>query len=151
MAASMLRAFAQPAQAPPIRSPEIDADGRVTFRFRAANAKEVVLAREGAERMAMRKDDQGVWTLTTDPLAPDLYGYSFVADGVSLVDPSNPVIKPNLLNLQSVVHVPGPPSLPWEMKDVPHGSVQHHFYKSSVVGDQRDFFVYTPPGYAPAG
>ena len=27
--------------------------------------------------------------------------------------------------------------------------VHHHFYKSGVVGDQRDFFVYTPPGYDP--
>jgi enterochelin esterase-like enzyme len=140
------------AQAPPlpVQSPEVQADRRITFRVRAPNANEVALAREGAERLPMRKGDDGIWTVTTDSLEPDLYGYAFVIDGVSLIDPSNSVIKPNLLNLQSVVHVPGPPSLPWEINDVPHGTVRHHLYRSHVVGDDRDFFVYTPPGYSPS-
>jgi enterochelin esterase family protein len=34
---------------------------------------------------------------------------------------------------------------------VPHGEVHHHFYKSGVVGDDRGFYVYTPPGYDPRG
>jgi enterochelin esterase-like enzyme len=147
LAASMLPAGAQ--GPPPVRSPEVSADRRVTFRLRAPNAKEVFLAREGAERLAMQKDDQGVWSVTTDPLEPDLYGYAFVVDGVGLIDPGNPVMKPNLLNTQSMVRVPGPASLPWEVNDVPHGTVHHHFYHSKVVGDERDFFVYTPPGYDP--
>ncbi len=130
-------------------SPEVHSDNRVTFRFRAPNAKEVSLALEGAKPLPMQKDDQGVWSVLTDSLEPDFYGYVFVADGVSLVDPSNPLMKPNLLNTQSLVHVPGPASLPWEASDVPHGAVHHHFYKSGLVGDQRDFYVYTPPGYDP--
>jgi enterochelin esterase-like enzyme len=35
--------------------------------------------------------------------------------------------------------------------NVPHGEIHHHFYRSSVVGDNRDFFLYTPPGYDPRG
>jgi enterochelin esterase family protein len=58
-------------------------------------------------------------------------------------------MKPNLLHTQSQVHVPGPASLPWEVNAVPHGMVHHHFYESGVVGDKRDFYVYTPPGYDP--
>ncbi len=138
---------AQPQQA--IISPEVHVDRRVTFRFRAPNAKEVFLAREGAERVAMQKNEQGVWSVTTDALEPDLYGYSFVADGVSLIDPSNPRMKPNLLNTQSVVHVPGPASLSWEINNVPHGAIHRHFYRSEIVGDDRDFYVYTPPRYDP--
>jgi enterochelin esterase-like enzyme len=139
------------AQAPQaVRSPEVLSDHRVTFRLRAPNAKEVFLAREGAPRQPMQKDEQGVWSLTTEPLEPDLYGYSFVADGVTLFDPSNPAIKPNLLYISSAVHVPGPASLPWEINDVPHGTVHQHFYKSGVVGDEREFYVYTPPGYDPS-
>jgi enterochelin esterase-like enzyme len=140
---------AQPQAPQPIISPEVRPDGRVTFRFRAPNAKEVFLAREGAQRVPMQKDEQGVWSVTTDPLEPDFYGYSIVADGVSLIDPSNPDMKPNLLNTQSVVHVPGPASLPWEINSVPHGIIHRHFYKSGIVGDDRDFYVYTPPGYNP--
>jgi len=147
-----LAAVAQPPQAlPPINSPEVHSDKTVTFRFRDPNAKEVLLAREGAQRVPMQKDEEGVWSVTTDPLEPDLYGYSFVADGVGLIDPSNPGMKPNLLNTTSVVHIPGPPSLAWEINDVPRGEVHHHFYRSAVVGDDRDYYVYTPPGYEPNG
>lgn len=132
---------------PPIISPEVLSDHRVTFRLRDPNAKEVLLAREGAKPLPMQKDDQGVWSVTTDPLEPDYYGYTFVADGVGLFDPSNPLRKPNFLFVASEVHVPGAASLPWEVNNVPHGVVHHHFYHSAVVGDDRDFYVYTPPGY----
>jgi hypothetical protein len=148
LSAAVLSGLAQPPQAPPpIQSPEVQSDHRVTFRFRDPNAKAVVLTREGGPRLPMEKDEQGVWSVTTDALEPDLYGYSFVADGVSLIDPSNHLMKPNLLSPQSVVHVPGPASLPWEINNVPHGTIHRHFYNSGVVGDDREFYVYTPPGY----
>ena len=133
---------------PPLISPEVHTDHRVTFRFRAPNAKAVMLDLEGAQPVPMQKDEEGVWSITTDPLEPDFYGYSFDADGVRLIDPSNPLMKPNLLYTQSEVHVPGPPSLLWEINDVPHGVIHHHFYKSGIIGDNRDFYVYTPPNYS---
>jgi enterochelin esterase-like enzyme len=134
----------------PVVSPDVHTDGSVTFRLRAPNALEVKLDLEGAEPVAMQKDDQGVWSATSAPLTPDYYGYSFVADGVRLIDPSNPLLKPNLLSTENDVHVPGPPSLPWEWNDVPHGVIHHHFYESDVAADKRDYYVYTPPGYDPA-
>ncbi len=145
---------AQSQTAPPLLiSPEVHGDHTVTFRFRDPNAKEVALQLEGSRKpLPMQKDDQGVWSLTTDPLAPDYYGYSFVADGVAgLLDPLNYRVKPNFLNRANEVYVPGPATLSWEIGDVPHGEIHHHFYKSAVVGDHRDFFVYTPPGYDPRG
>src|ERR1700740_2979702 len=115
-----------PPQPPaPLISPEVHADNSVTFRFRAPNALEVKLAREGAEAVSMQKDQQGVWSVTTAPLAPDYYGYSLLADGVRLIDPQNPLLVPNLLTPGDAVHVPGPPSLPWELNDVPHGEIHH--------------------------
>ena len=147
-----LAVVAQPPQAlPPVNSPEVHSDRTVTFRFRDPNAKEVLLSRAGSQRAPMQKDEEGVWTLTTDPLEPDFYSYSFVADGVGLIDPSNPGLTPNLLNTTSMVHVPGPQSLPWEINDVPRGEVHRHFYRSAIVGDDRDYYVYTPPGYDPGG
>ncbi len=144
-----LPAIAQTPARAPIISPEVHEDRTVTFRLRDPNAKEVFLAREGAERIAMQKDAEGIWTAVTPPLQPDLYGYSFIADGVGLMDPNNARFKPNLLNAQSVVHVPGA-GLSWEVANVPHGKVVHHFYHSGIIGDNRDFYVYTPPGYDPA-
>jgi enterochelin esterase-like enzyme len=135
----------------PIISPDVHPDRSVTFRFRAPNAEQVVLSREGTRPVPMQKDEQGVWSVTTAPLEPDFYGYTFVADGVGLVDPGNSLMKPNLLGNSSMVHVPSPAgsAMPWEMTEVPHGEVHHHFYHSAVVGDDRDFYVYTPPGYDP--
>jgi enterochelin esterase-like enzyme len=142
----------QPPQPPtPLISPEVHPDGRATFRLRAPNALEVKLERDGVEEQtAMQKDEQGVWSVTTAPLAPDYYGYSILVDGVRSLDPSNPLLVPNLLTPGSAVHVPGPLSLPWELNDVPHGEIHHHFYKSAVAGDNRDYYVYTPAGYDPA-
>jgi enterochelin esterase family protein len=147
VAGSLAAAYAQqPPQPPPrIVSPEVHPDKRVTFRFRAPTAKEVLLSREGAGRIAMQKGADGVWTLTTPALEPDMYGYSFVVDGVTLMDPVNHLIKPNLLNPQSMVHIPG--SHPWDIANVPRGTVHRHFYRSGIVGDDRDYYVYTPPGY----
>jgi enterochelin esterase family protein len=97
----------------------------------------------------MKKDESGVWSVTGEPLPPDLYGYGFSVDGLTVMDPVNPLIKPNLLNPSSMVHVPGPSTLPWEINDVPRGTVHRHFYKSRIVGDYRDYHVYAPPGYDP--
>jgi enterochelin esterase family protein len=149
-AASLLFVAGSFAQTPPapVVSPEVQSNNRVTFRLRAPNARGVALSLEGAVKdQPMQKDEQGVWSVTTEPLAPDFYGYAFVADGVHLIDPSNFLMKPNILFTESQVHVAGPASLPWEITNVPHGEIHHHFYKSGVVGDQRDFYVYTPPGY----
>ncbi len=137
----------QAQQQPRMISPEVHPDRRVTFRLRAPNAKEVFLAREGAPRAPMQKDEQGIWSLTTQPLEPDFYGYAIVVDGVNLIDPSNQNMNPNLLGTQSVVHVPGPLSLSWEVNDVPRGTLHRHFYRSAIVGDDRDFYVYSPPDY----
>ena len=54
-----LAVLAQPPQAlPPVDSPEVHPDKTVTFRFRDPNAKEVLLAREGAQRVPMQKEEQ---------------------------------------------------------------------------------------------
>jgi len=136
-----------PAAAPSVISPEVHPDRTVTFRFYSPGAKEVLLTREWGPPVPMQRDGQNIWSLTTEPLEPDYYGYSFVADGVGLADPKNLETKTELLRLYSMVHVPGPASLPWESGSRPHGAVHHHFYSSPAVGDNRDYFVYTPPGY----
>jgi len=140
-----------PAPAPqrhaPLNTPEVHSDNSVTFRFLAPNAQEVKLEREGADPVDMQKDSTGVWTVNTSPLPPDYYGYSIMVDGVRLMDPNNPMLVPNLISPGNALHVQGPPSLPWEVNDVPRGEVHHHFYRSAVANDQRDYYVYTPPRY----
>jgi enterochelin esterase family protein len=148
---AMLSSTAILAQTParPV-SPEVQSDGHVTFRFRSPKAGKVELSLEGQRHPTpMQKNDQGVWSVTIGPLEPDFYGYAFVEDGVELVDPSNSLIKPNLLTQESEVHVPGS-GAPWEVADILHGAVHHYFYHSKIAADDRDLFVYTPPGYDPS-
>jgi enterochelin esterase-like enzyme len=134
--------------APHIVSPEVSADHRVTVRFLAPGGSEVSVSMEGfLQPLPMTEDGDGVWSVTTSPLDPEYYGYSIIMDGVPRSDPENPLSKPNLLTAGSMAYVPGPPSTPWQINDVPHGVVHHEFYHSAIVGDNRDFFVYTPPGY----
>jgi enterochelin esterase family protein len=143
-------ALATPVFAQTSGPPEVQSDGRVTFRFRAPNAKEVRLQCESLQPISMEKDAQGVWSATTAALEPDYYGYSYQVDGLRVIDTANPLMKYNLLGTESEVHVPGPASLPWEINDVPRGVIHRHTYKSAVAGDDRAFFVYTPPGYEAA-
>jgi enterochelin esterase family protein len=138
---------AAPIAPPAIRSPEVAADRRVTFRIAARNATAVSVGIEGSPSRPMQKDDKGVWSLTTESLEPDFYGYSFNVDGARVFDSANPGLVPNLLNPRSLLHVPGDPSLPWEIGNVPHGTVHRHVYASPIGGDTRDLYVYTPPGY----
>ena len=128
-----------------VASPVVAADGRVTFRLRAPNAREVFVTGFGA-RLAMQKDEQGVWTATSDALKPDIYTYSFNVDGTNFNDPANPNVKTSFGNAGTTLfRVPG--GNPWDPTDVPRGAITQHFYKSAVIGDQRNYYVYTPPNY----
>lgn len=140
--------FAFAVQGKPMNSPEVHADRTITFRLKSPNAKKVTVGIEGNGNLDMTMRDDGVWEATSKPLGPDIYGYTFSVDGVGTFDPMNPEIKTNLIYVGNMVTVPGSPPELWEVQDVPHGEVRHHFYKSGVIGDQRDFYVYTPPSYA---
>ena len=129
----------------PVKSPAIGADQRVTFRLRAPNAKEVGVS-VGGKQLPMQKDDQGVWSVTSDPMAPDIYTYSLIVDGTSISDPSNRQVQTSFGSFQSMFIVPGPAAwLP--APGVPRGAIARHAYHSAVANDDRDFFVYTPAGY----
>jgi enterochelin esterase-like enzyme len=133
--------------APPVKSPEIAADGRVTFRLRAPNAREVAVSM-GGKQLPMQKDEQGVWSLTTAPMTPDIYTYSLVVDGTSINDPADREVQTSFGSFQSMFAIPGPQ--PWlPAPGVAHGGVTRHLFHSAVANDDRDFFVYTPAGYDP--
>lgn len=129
-----------------IESPSVS-NGQVTFNLRAPNAKKISVNIEHVGNFEMTKASEGVWTYTSGKLAPDIYGYSFDIDGTSHFDPLNSSIKTNLVWPSNMVTVPGTPPEDWEVQNVPHGTVHRHFYNSAIVGEERDFLVYTPPGF----
>lgn len=133
---------------PAIKSPEVSSDGKLTVRLRAPNAKEVFLTGAGA-RLALTKDDRGVWSGTTDTLKPDVYMYQFSVDGMTINDPSNPNLATSFgTGGRSVITVPG--AVAWSpVAGVAKGAVTRIAYHSDVSNDDRDFYVYTPAGYDP--
>jgi enterochelin esterase family protein len=124
-------------------------DKRVTFRLRAPNARDIVVTGITGQPIAMQKNDEGVWSATTEPLKPDLYEYAFIVDGLSIVDPANTRFRPSYQRVRSsAVLVPG--DMPWTpLSNVPRGAISRHTFRSALANDERDFFVYTPPNYDP--
>ena len=150
-------AFAQPdpsaanrPAAPRLRSPEINADRTVTFRFYAPKSQEVTLngSWEGGTSIKMTKDESGVWSATVGPMAPQLWGYWFLADGVKALDPGNGETQRDGNRYDNLLMISGPESALWDFKDVPHGTVEQVWYPSPTLKQaRRRMYVYLPPDY----
>ncbi|MCB0664563.1 MAG: esterase [Saprospiraceae bacterium] len=143
----------------PIVSPEVNPDKTVTFRIKAPMAHTVELSGnwmpmvpegEGMTRktVSLNKGDDGIWSVEVGPLAPELYGYSFLVDSVTTLDPANKhVARDGIFRIENVLYVPGEASdLYWPQKG-PKGSVQQVWYDSPTLGLTRRMYIYTPPGY----
>src|SRR6185295_18020300 len=99
------------------RSPEVNANGTITFRLQAPNAKTVRIFTDfpklgevpvnGSAGFDMAKDDNGVWSYTSPNLAPSYYQSWFVMDGSTLPDPQNTFVRPASGVYKSVVALPG--------------------------------------------
>jgi len=141
---------------PTLQSPVVHDDGRVTIAIKAPKATNVVLSSGeltrvvGSDALKMTRDDEGVWRTTFGPVAPGIYDYSFNIDGVRVTDPLSKNVFGNRSGSRGYLEVPGPKDAPRidEWRDVPHGAVTRHWYKSSATGTTRSVHVYTPPGYA---
>jgi enterochelin esterase-like enzyme len=95
----------------------------------------------------MSKDEAGVWTATVGPVAPEIYQYNFVVDGVRILDPGNPNLKNGRAPDSSTVEVAGNPPRFDEVQAVSHGALHIHTYRSTELKATRRLFVYTPPEY----
>jgi enterochelin esterase-like enzyme len=138
------------ARPPAIVSPQVNADRTMTLRFRAPNAREVsVIGEIDGKPHPMTKGDDGVWTATIGPLAPDVYNYQFNVDGIVAMDPANPSVKLGFgaFPPANLVEIPGDGLQFYDAKPVPHGTVRVETYDSKTVGAPRTLWIYTPPGY----
>ncbi|HEU0095719.1 MAG TPA: alpha/beta hydrolase-fold protein [Rhizomicrobium sp.] len=130
-------------------SPIIHADRRVTLKLNAPGAKDVRATghiigpnahwlSNPRKSIPMTRDAQGLWSVTLGPLAPDIYDYGYLVDGVAASDPGN---RANL------VEVPADKPTYYDAQDVPHGDVRLVVYNSKATDSVRYLRVYTPPGY----
>jgi enterochelin esterase family protein len=139
------------------RSPEVNANGTITFRLPAPNAKTVRVFTDmpklgdvpvnGSAGFDMTKDANGVWSFTTPKLAPSYYQYWFVVDGLSTPDPQNTFVRPASGVYKSLVALPGKEADFMMFRDVPHGNLIEHHYFNQEIKVARRVVVYTPPDY----
>jgi enterochelin esterase-like enzyme len=142
-------------QAPPVLSPEVMSDRRVSFRIYAPQVENVMLrgsdipglagGGRGGPSQQLTKGENGVWEVTIGPIEPGAYRYNFSVNGVSVIDPRNPATSESNNNTWSLVYVPGSDFM--DTKQVPHGAVASVYYYSSALARTRRMHVYTPPGY----
>lgn len=146
----------------PVVSPEINPDKTVTFRLKAPDAVKVQVTGDFLPTQKIKtpygdfdgpgvadlvKND-GVWEFTTpSPLAPELYSYTFIVDGVKMTDPSNVFQLRDVASVTNVFLIDGDYADYFKIKDVPHGTVSKVWYHSPSLGMERRLSVYTPAGY----
>jgi enterochelin esterase-like enzyme len=132
-------------------SPEVHADGSVIFRLNAPGADSARVRGTFADGMIanvdMTKNDAGIFEAQFGPIASDMYVYTFVVDGVSLLDPSNNIVVRDGSYIESRLIIPGDRVDLYDAKDVPHGVLRTVWYPSPTIGTERRLIVYTPPGY----
>jgi len=146
-----------------IVSPEIAADGSVTFRIKAPRAAEVVVSASVGTLMAkppgtvkdapdqwsmpMQKGADGIWTLTIGPLEPEIYRYAFLVDGMRALDLANRNVNAGGAIPWSYFEIAGVDPRFDQVRDVPHGSFQFRTYRVSESKALHTVVIYVPPDY----
>jgi len=126
----------------------INDDGTVTFQYRNDKAQSVSVDVQFAGNNEMHKDaTSGLWTVTVGPAAPDMYPYKFVVDGISIMDPKCEQYFPNEGFKNSLLEIPSKDGLPHDIKNVPHGMMEHVNYYSNSLKYTNNAMVYLPPSY----
>ncbi|PZX54811.1 esterase [Algoriphagus chordae] len=137
-------------QAPKVVSPEIASDNSVSFRVFSPSANAVTLNGSWmgyGETLPLKKEENGLWTVTIAPLNSSMYHYNFFIDGVSAIDPTNPEALRDGTHYASLLMVPGGAAKVYQLNEVPHGSLSKVWYQSPSLDSYRRMYVYTPPGY----
>jgi enterochelin esterase-like enzyme len=124
--------------------PRILPDLSVEFRTRAPEAQTVQIRLD--KTYEMTKDENGFWSVITDPQVPGFHYYSLVINGVSVVDPASETFF-GTSRQSSAIEIPEAGVDFHELKDVPHGDIRQKWYYSDKTNSWRRIFVYTPPGY----
>nr|WP_297162528.1 esterase [uncultured Dysgonomonas sp.] len=135
-------------------SPQINKDNTVTFRLMAPNAQSVKLQSDWMpsegwtpKLQDLQKDENGLWSFTTQVLPSDLYSYTFIVDGLKVLDPNNVYQVRDVATVMNIFLVEGGLADLYKVQNVPHGTVTRCWYDSPKLDSPRRITIYTPPGY----
>jgi len=125
--------------------PRIEADSRVTFRFKAPKAQKVQVSIANVA-YDMVKGDDGVWTYTSEPQDKGYHNYWMIVDSAIVLDPATNAFI-GYGHMCNGFEIPDSDGSFYDLEDVPHGNVLIKNYFSKTIKAWRHIFVYTPPGY----
>ena len=131
-----------------VTSPELS-EGNITFRFIAPKARKVEVSPSWlgyTKTLPMTQGEDGVWSVTVPQPDPELYTYTFMVDGVSMLDPANIFVQRDGSRYMNAVLIPGGYADDYAECSKP-GNVEHVWYYSAENGMTRRMYVYTPYGY----
>lgn len=132
-----------------LKSPEVTTEG-VTFRFRAPKARKVQVATSwnnyDPTKGEMQQGPDGIWTVTLPLPTPELYTYTIVADGMSMLDPANVFVQRDGSRYLNAVLVEGGYADIYKEGTKP-GNLEQVWYHSAENDMTRRLYVYTPYGY----
>ncbi len=154
-----------------VQSPVVNPDGTVTFNLFAPKAVKVEVTGDFLPTRtveipgrgtydapgvaALTEGPGGVWTYTTDKLAPEMYSYTFNIDGMTGVkDPANIYVNRDIVSFTNIFIVSeqkGDKGDLYRVNEVPHGNLSKVWYNSPTLKMQRRMTIYTPPGYDKGG
>lgn len=128
--------------------PCILSDLRVIFTISAPDAGKVQA--DLGKVYDMKKDEKGIWTVTTDPQVPGFHYYSLVINGVRVSDPASESFY-GTGRMSSAIDIPEEGVDFYKINDVPHGDIRNRIYFSKTTGTWRSLNIYAPPGYDKSG
>ena len=94
----------------------------------------------------MKKDENGVWTGTSEPQDEGFHYYQLNIDGANVPDP-NSLYYYGASRWGSGIEVPSDDMDFWQVKNVPQGSMCEVFYWSTYTEKMRRCHVYLPAEY----
>ena len=130
--------------------PKVNSEGYARFRIEAPDAKSVIvsLGLGGRGGTVLKKDNDGVWTGTTEgPMDPGFHYYHLTIDGATVNDPGTGNYFGSC-RWESGIEIPAPDhDFYAERTDIPHGSMQTVKFYSPSLGKMQEATVYLPYGY----
>ena len=116
------------------------------FRVMAPDATSVQLQLGGNKEM--KKDEKGVWWITTEPLVVGFHYYAIAINGVAVTDRGTKTFFGSNWESSGIEIPEGPEGDYYRFnKNIPHGQIRSILYWSEVNGLERHVNVYIPAEY----
>ena len=125
--------------------PMVNSQRMVRAQISAPNATAVGLDIAG-KIYQMTKDENGVWTGTSEPQDEGFHYYQLNIDGASVPDPGS-LYYYGASRWGSGIEIPSADQDFWQVKNVPQGSMGEVFYWSTYTEKMRRCHVYLPAEY----